>query len=56
MTSPNYRPDFSIENHGNVFLVRINTRAAADWVFHNVQEDAQFFGDALVVEHRYAAV
>ena len=48
-------PDISIENHGTIFLFRPNTPAAAEWVSHNVQEDAQFFGDALVVEHRYAA-
>ena len=47
--------DISIENHGTLFLFRMNTPAAAEWVSQNVQEDAQFFGDALVVEHRYAA-
>ena len=47
-------PDISIENHGTIFLFRLNTSAAAEWVSQNVQEDAQFFGDALVVEHRYA--
>jgi len=47
-------PDISIENHGTLFLFRMNTPAAAEWVSQNVQEDAQFFGDALVVEHRYA--
>ena len=49
-------PDISIENHGAIFLFRLNTPAAAEWVSQNVQEDAQFFGDALVVEHRYAQV
>jgi hypothetical protein len=47
-------PDISIENHGTVFLFRMNTPAAVEWVSHNVQSDARFFGDALVVEHRYA--
>jgi hypothetical protein len=47
-------PDISIENHGTIFLFRLNTPAAAEWVSQNVQEDAQFFGDALAVEHRYA--
>jgi hypothetical protein len=47
-------PDISIENHGTIFLFRLNTPAAAEWVSENVQSDAQFFGDALVVEHRYA--
>ena len=47
-------PDFSIENHGSIFLFRMNTSAAVEWVAEDVQRDAQFFGDALVVEHRYA--
>ena len=47
-------PDISIENHGTIFLFRLNTQAATDWVEEHVQSDAQFFGDALVVEHRYA--
>ena len=48
-------PDFLVENHGSIFLFRMNTPAAVEWVSQNVQEDAQFFGDALVVEPRYAA-
>jgi len=47
-------PDISIENHGTIFLFRLNAQAATDWVEEHVQSDAQFFGDALVVEHRYA--
>ncbi len=47
-------PDISIENHGTIFLFRLNTQAATEWVEERVQSDAQFFGDALVVEHRYA--
>jgi hypothetical protein len=46
--------DFSIENHGSIFLFRMNTPAAQAWVSDNVQDDPQFFGDALVVEWRYA--
>jgi hypothetical protein len=45
--------DVSIENHFTLFLFRLNTRAASDWVSENVQPDAQFLGDALVVEPRY---
>ena len=32
----------------------MNTAAARQWVTDHVQDDAQFFGDALVVEWRYA--
>ena len=46
-------PDISIENHGTIFLFRLNTQAATEWVEEHVQSDAQFFGDALVVEHTY---
>jgi hypothetical protein len=49
------QPDFAVENHSSIFLFRMNTPAAVEWVSQNVQEDAQFFGDALVVEHRYIA-
>jgi hypothetical protein len=41
-------------NHFTLFLFRLNTEKASDWVADNVQPDAQFFGDALVVEPRYA--
>ena len=47
-------PDFAIENHGSIFLFRMNTPAAIEWVADNVQPEAQFFGQALVVEHRHA--
>jgi hypothetical protein len=47
-------PNITIENHGTIFLFRLNTLAASEWVSENVQSDAQFFGDALVVERRYA--
>ena len=47
-------PDFSIENHGTIFLFRMNTHRAVEWVTENGQSDARFFGDALVAEHRYA--
>jgi hypothetical protein len=46
--------DISIENHFSLFLFRLNSQRASDWVAENVQPDAQFFGDALVVECRYA--
>jgi hypothetical protein len=46
--------DFRIENHGSILLFRMNTLAAVQWVTENVQQGIQFFGDALVVEPRYA--
>lgn len=45
--------DALLENHGTTWLVRPLTQVASDWIEGNVQEDAQFFGNALVVEHRF---
>ncbi len=52
--TPVSQVDCTVENHSSVFLFRLNTPAASTWVSENVQDDAQFFGDALVVEWRYA--
>lgn len=47
-------PDARVENHGTIFLVRPLTPLAESWLDSHVdQEDAQHFGNALVVEHRY---
>jgi hypothetical protein len=46
--------DFQIQNEGTIYLFRPLTAAAAAHLEENVQEDAQWFGAALVVEHRYA--
>jgi hypothetical protein len=46
--------DFVIQNDGTILLFRPLTDAAREWLEANVQEDAQWFGGALVVEHRYA--
>jgi hypothetical protein len=45
--------DVEVENHGTIFLVRPLTETARDWLDENVSDDAQYFGGALVVEHRY---
>ena len=39
---------------GSILLFRPLTDAAREWLKENVQGDAQWFGDALVVERRYA--
>jgi len=46
--------DIIIQNQGSIFLFRPLTRAAEEHLIGNVQDDAQWFGGALVVEHRYA--
>jgi len=45
--------DFEVENCGTLFLLRPQTQIAEAWVNDNLPEDAQRFGYAVVVEHRY---
>jgi len=46
--------DFTVENHGTIFLVRPLTAEARAWLDSNVvAEPYQWFGPALAVEHRY---
>jgi len=47
-------PDVSIENHGSIILFRLLTPAAINFADENVQDGAQYFGNALAVEPRYA--
>jgi len=48
-------PDVLVRNEGSVFLFTPLTPAAKHWICANVQPDAQWFGNALAVEWRYAA-
>jgi hypothetical protein len=48
-------PDATVENHGSIVLVRPHTRAARDWIRDNVEDTAQYFGQALAIEPRYVA-
>jgi len=43
-----------ISPEGTIFLFHLATRRAERWVDEHVEPDAQWFGDAIVVEHRYA--
>lgn len=48
----------SITNHGSLVLIGADAAdrdAFADWISEHVGGEAQFFGDALVVEPRYVA-
>ena len=47
-------PDVLVCNEGTVFLFYPLTSRGREWVEENVQPDAQWFGNTLVVEHRYA--
>jgi hypothetical protein len=54
-SSPQIEPDCFVENHGSIFLLRPVTPAGFAWVSEHIPEDAQFFGEAVCVEHRYIA-
>jgi hypothetical protein len=45
--------DFSVSNHGSIFLLEPHTDAAIDWVADHLPAEALTFGDAVVVEHRF---
>lgn len=48
--------DFEVQNEGTIFLLRPLTVAATAWLEENITgDDHQYFGHALVVEHRYIA-
>ena len=46
-------PDVLVHSEGTVFLFNPLTPRAKEWIDQNVQEDAQWFGTTLVVEHGY---
>lgn len=54
-THPTSKPDFFVENHGTIFLLRPNTPEAKAWLEEHTpaDEDHQYLGNALCVEHRY---
>jgi hypothetical protein len=47
-------PDVLVCNEGTVFLFCPLTSQGKEWIDEHVQPDAQWFGNALVVEHRFA--
>jgi hypothetical protein len=47
-------PDVLIRNEGTLFLFCPLSDRAEAWIDEHVQHDAQWFGNCLVVEHRFA--
>jgi hypothetical protein len=47
-------PDVLVNNVGTLYTFCPLTLRAKEWIDEHVQEDAQWFGHALIVEHRYA--
>jgi hypothetical protein len=51
-------PDFQLENHGSLFLLRPLNDAAKNWMGEHLPIDnpeTQFWGDSIVIEPRYVA-
>lgn len=46
-------PDFVVENHASFFLLKPLTPTAHSWIKQHLPENAQWFGSAVVIEHRY---
>ena len=47
-------PNILVQNEGTVFLFCPLTSRGKAWIDEYVQPDALWFGNALVVEHRFA--
>jgi len=46
--------DILVNNEGTLFVFCPLTSRAKEWIDERVQPDATWFGNALVVEHRFA--
>jgi len=46
-------PDFEVQDEGSICLLRPLTDAAKTWVGEHIPDDAQWFGNAVAVEHRF---
>ena len=45
--------DFTLENHGSIFLLAPVSASAMLWARENLPEDAPTFGLSVAIEHRY---
>jgi hypothetical protein len=45
--------DLSVQNEGSIFLLRANTNVGQEWLDDHIGDDAQTWGGAIVIEHRY---
>jgi hypothetical protein len=53
--TPDVTPDILVQNEGTVFVFCPITSQGKEWVSENVHSEPwQWFGDVLVVEHRFA--
>jgi hypothetical protein len=50
------KPDFNLDNHGSLFLLRPLNSAAKEWMNEHLPVDSpetQYWGDSIVIEPRY---
>lgn len=52
---PAVKPDFALQNEGTIYLLTPLTDSAKEWVTEHLPEDAQWFGNGVVIEWRYIA-
>ena len=55
MNRPACKTDIWILPQGTLTLVRPLTQRASEWISQHAQDDFQWFGPALVIEHHYLA-
>ncbi len=48
-----FQSDFEYTDSGSIILLFPRTPAAHDWVSEHIPSDAQWFGNGIVIEHRY---
>jgi hypothetical protein len=46
--------DFNFSDHGTICLLSPLSRAARRWVHRHLPNDAQVYGGAIAISHRYA--
>ena len=49
------RIDFVVRDEGTIWRFTPLTPSALQFLSEHIQDDAQYFGDSLAVEHRYVA-
>ncbi len=51
------QPDFVLENHGSIFLIKPLTPSAISWIENHIGQDNGYqpYFPTVVVEHRYIA-
>ena len=49
------QPDFEVQNEGSIYLLRPLTDNASNWIANHIPDDAQTWGQSIIIEHRYIA-